>query len=219
MSTCDCFELLFRFFQRLPFVDVATGSLGQGLSCAAGMAYVGKYIDHASWALTSLRRFNSTTCILKSFTLFSQNADVVTCVLYIFYIIFVYVLCLTFLSDDVFVVLWFFCLLFLPVIASTVWWVTERVSRGQCGRRCTFPVTTSWTTWLQCLTSTALDRVKRPLYSIEWTYTTRDWRPLGVRLVSPDWLRLDAVRGLIMGSFVTEFPKVIFYILGLMECH
>ena len=30
---------------RLNFVDVATGSLGQGLSVAAGMAYVGKYVD------------------------------------------------------------------------------------------------------------------------------------------------------------------------------
>nr|CAX73904.1 transketolase [Schistosoma japonicum] len=34
---------------RLPFVDVSTGSLGQGLSNAAGMAYVGKYIDKASY--------------------------------------------------------------------------------------------------------------------------------------------------------------------------
>ncbi|CAL8079810.1 unnamed protein product [Calicophoron daubneyi] len=34
---------------RLPFVDVATGSLGQGLSNAAGMAYCGKYIDKASY--------------------------------------------------------------------------------------------------------------------------------------------------------------------------
>jgi len=34
---------------RLNFVDVATGSLGQGLSVAAGMAYVGKYIDQASY--------------------------------------------------------------------------------------------------------------------------------------------------------------------------
>ncbi len=33
--------------QRLNFVDVATGSLGQGLSCSAGMAYVGKYFDKA----------------------------------------------------------------------------------------------------------------------------------------------------------------------------
>lgn len=33
---------------RLDFIDVATGSLGQGLSCAAGMAYVGKYIDKVS---------------------------------------------------------------------------------------------------------------------------------------------------------------------------
>ena len=32
-------------FQRLNFVDVATGSLGQGLSCAAGMAYTAKYFD------------------------------------------------------------------------------------------------------------------------------------------------------------------------------
>uniref|UniRef100_A0A452H1N3 Transketolase N-terminal domain-containing protein n=1 Tax=Gopherus agassizii TaxID=38772 RepID=A0A452H1N3_9SAUR len=32
---------------RLPFVDVATGSLGQGLGAACGMAYVGKYFDRA----------------------------------------------------------------------------------------------------------------------------------------------------------------------------
>lgn len=34
---------------RLNFVDVATGSLGQGLSIAAGMAYVGKYFDKAPY--------------------------------------------------------------------------------------------------------------------------------------------------------------------------
>ncbi|KAK3602932.1 hypothetical protein CHS0354_039350 [Potamilus streckersoni] len=34
---------------RLPFVDVATGSLGQGLSCAAGMAYTGKYFDKSDY--------------------------------------------------------------------------------------------------------------------------------------------------------------------------
>ncbi|XP_074644799.1 transketolase-like protein 2 [Tubulanus polymorphus] len=34
---------------RLNFVDVATGSLGQGLGCAAGMAYTGKYFDKASY--------------------------------------------------------------------------------------------------------------------------------------------------------------------------
>jgi len=34
---------------RLNFVDVATGSLGQGLSIAAGMAYVGKYIDKSDY--------------------------------------------------------------------------------------------------------------------------------------------------------------------------
>lgn len=34
---------------RLPYVDVATGSLGQGLSCAAGMAYVGKYVDQSPY--------------------------------------------------------------------------------------------------------------------------------------------------------------------------
>lgn len=32
---------------KLNFVDVATGSLGQGLSCAAGMAYTGKFFDKA----------------------------------------------------------------------------------------------------------------------------------------------------------------------------
>lgn len=30
---------------RLPFVDVATGSLGQGLSAAAGIAYAAKYLE------------------------------------------------------------------------------------------------------------------------------------------------------------------------------
>lgn len=34
---------------RLNFVDAATGSLGQGLSIACGMAYVGKYFDKASY--------------------------------------------------------------------------------------------------------------------------------------------------------------------------
>lgn len=34
---------------RLSFVDVATGSLGQGLSCAAGMAYTGKHFDKGSY--------------------------------------------------------------------------------------------------------------------------------------------------------------------------
>uniref|UniRef100_A0A914NFH6 Transketolase n=1 Tax=Meloidogyne incognita TaxID=6306 RepID=A0A914NFH6_MELIC len=39
---------------RLSFIDVATGSLGQGLSCAAGMAYTGKYIDNASYRVYCL---------------------------------------------------------------------------------------------------------------------------------------------------------------------
>lgn len=39
---------------RLNFVDVATGSLGQGLSVAAGMAYVGKYYDKASYRVYCL---------------------------------------------------------------------------------------------------------------------------------------------------------------------
>ncbi|KAG5682315.1 hypothetical protein PVAND_011674 [Polypedilum vanderplanki] len=34
---------------RLPFIDVGTGSLGQGLSIGAGMAYVGKNYDKASY--------------------------------------------------------------------------------------------------------------------------------------------------------------------------
>uniref|UniRef100_A0A183CIM2 transketolase n=1 Tax=Globodera pallida TaxID=36090 RepID=A0A183CIM2_GLOPA len=39
---------------RLNFIDVATGSLGQGLSCAAGMAYAGKYVDKASYRVYCL---------------------------------------------------------------------------------------------------------------------------------------------------------------------
>ncbi|XP_067005653.1 transketolase-like protein 2 [Anabrus simplex] len=36
---------------RLSVIDVATGSLGQGLSAACGMAYVGKYFDNASYTV------------------------------------------------------------------------------------------------------------------------------------------------------------------------
>lgn len=39
---------------RLNFVDVATGSLGQGLSIAAGMAYLGKYYDKADYRIYCL---------------------------------------------------------------------------------------------------------------------------------------------------------------------
>jgi transketolase len=39
---------------RLNFIDVATGSLGQGLSCAAGMAYTGKYFDKSSYRVFCL---------------------------------------------------------------------------------------------------------------------------------------------------------------------
>ncbi|XP_011647657.1 LOW QUALITY PROTEIN: transketolase-like protein 2 [Pogonomyrmex barbatus] len=39
---------------RLNFVDVGTGSLGQGLSIAAGMAYVGKNYDKASYRVYCL---------------------------------------------------------------------------------------------------------------------------------------------------------------------
>uniref|UniRef100_A0A1B6CUX2 transketolase n=1 Tax=Clastoptera arizonana TaxID=38151 RepID=A0A1B6CUX2_9HEMI len=39
---------------RLNFIDVGTGSLGQGLSVASGMAYVGKYFDKASYRVYCL---------------------------------------------------------------------------------------------------------------------------------------------------------------------
>lgn len=39
---------------RLNFVDVATGSLGQGISCAAGMAFVGKKVDKADYKVYCL---------------------------------------------------------------------------------------------------------------------------------------------------------------------
>jgi len=39
---------------RLNFVDVGTGSLGQGLAVAAGMAYLGKYIEQASYRVYCL---------------------------------------------------------------------------------------------------------------------------------------------------------------------
>ena len=54
LFVCLFFSLTFYNFQRLNFIDVATGSLGQGFSCAAGMAYVGKYVDKASYRVYCL---------------------------------------------------------------------------------------------------------------------------------------------------------------------
>jgi len=39
---------------RLPFIDVATGSLGQGLGMAAGMAYSGKYFEKSNYRVFCL---------------------------------------------------------------------------------------------------------------------------------------------------------------------
>uniref|UniRef100_A0A7N4P367 transketolase n=1 Tax=Sarcophilus harrisii TaxID=9305 RepID=A0A7N4P367_SARHA len=44
----------FILSKRLSFVDVATGSLGQGLGAACGMAYTGKYFDKASYRVYCL---------------------------------------------------------------------------------------------------------------------------------------------------------------------
>ncbi|XP_045854156.1 transketolase-like protein 2 isoform X2 [Meles meles] len=44
----------FVLSKRLSFVDVATGSLGQGLGAACGMAYTGKYLDKASYRVFCL---------------------------------------------------------------------------------------------------------------------------------------------------------------------
>lgn len=48
------FSSFICIFQRLNFIDVATGSLGQGLSCAAGMAYTGKYFDKSEYDILYL---------------------------------------------------------------------------------------------------------------------------------------------------------------------
>lgn len=39
---------------RLNFIDVATGSLGQGINCAAGMAFVGKKLDKSDYKVYCL---------------------------------------------------------------------------------------------------------------------------------------------------------------------
>ncbi|XP_018430382.1 PREDICTED: transketolase-like [Nanorana parkeri] len=44
----------FVMSKRQAFTDVATGSLGQGLGAAAGMAYTGKYFDKASYRVYCL---------------------------------------------------------------------------------------------------------------------------------------------------------------------
>jgi len=46
--------------QRQNYIDVATGSLGQGLSVAAGMAYCGKYYDNN--ARSVLQPLNGCSC-------------------------------------------------------------------------------------------------------------------------------------------------------------
>ncbi|TSL97242.1 Transketolase [Bagarius yarrelli] len=49
-ANCDRFVLS----KKQQFVDVATGSLGQGLGAACGMAYTGKYFDKASYRVFCL---------------------------------------------------------------------------------------------------------------------------------------------------------------------
>ncbi|XP_002733574.1 transketolase-like [Saccoglossus kowalevskii] len=60
---------------RLNFIDVATGSLGQGLSIACGMAYIGKYIDKAR---TKLRLFTPRLLFkrLYGILLFASNEGI-----------------------------------------------------------------------------------------------------------------------------------------------
>ncbi len=43
---CVCVFVLCAL-QKQQFVDIVTGSLGQGLGVACGMAYTGKYFDKA----------------------------------------------------------------------------------------------------------------------------------------------------------------------------
>jgi len=52
---------------RLNFIDVGTGSLGQGLSVAAGMAYVGKFFDKASYRYLVF-------CMFKIISIFSTKS-------------------------------------------------------------------------------------------------------------------------------------------------
>ncbi|KAL3280398.1 hypothetical protein HHI36_017882 [Cryptolaemus montrouzieri] len=46
---------------KLEFIDVATGGLGHGLSYAAGMAYMGKYLDKASYRVYCIVGDGETT--------------------------------------------------------------------------------------------------------------------------------------------------------------
>lgn len=69
LSSLLLFLLLLSLLQRQNYIDVATGSLGQGLSVAAGMAYCGKYIDKARSAphlSPSLLSLLALQCILAS---------------------------------------------------------------------------------------------------------------------------------------------------------
>lgn len=69
-SSLSSLFLLLSLLQRQNYIDVATGSLGQGLSVAAGMAYCGKYIDKARSAPhlpPSLLSLLALQCILAPF--------------------------------------------------------------------------------------------------------------------------------------------------------
>lgn len=57
-----CAKVIFSLFyfshQKLDFVDVATGSLGQGLGAACGMAYTGKNFDKSRLVFAKMCKFN-----------------------------------------------------------------------------------------------------------------------------------------------------------------
>lgn len=56
---------------RLGFVDVGTGSLGQGLAIANGMAYVGKYIDKTDYKYV----LNKLICILVVNSIYAHSLE------------------------------------------------------------------------------------------------------------------------------------------------
>lgn len=60
---------MFLFLQKIDFIDVATGSLGQGLGMAAGMAYTSKNVDKTK-QIPQNRIFLPLTSFLISVSVF-----------------------------------------------------------------------------------------------------------------------------------------------------
>ena len=59
-------KIYYYLQQKISFIDVATGSLGQGINIACGMAYTAKYVDKTKLVYSKIGKKYVKNCIVIS---------------------------------------------------------------------------------------------------------------------------------------------------------